>query len=99
MESSQRHISYRPLRTPKAAAFAGILFAILQIATFTLLQVSVPADSFIQHDWLGEQYNKITLALGLMPFAGIAFIWFVGVLRDRMGHLEDQFFSSLFFGS
>ena len=24
-------------------------------------------------------------ALNLLPFAGIAFLWFVGVLRDRMG--------------
>ena len=34
-----------------------------------------------------------------MPFAGIAFLWFVGVVRDRMGRLEDRFFSSVFFGS
>jgi hypothetical protein len=34
-----------------------------------------------------------------VPFAGIAFLWFMGVLRDRLGHLEDQFFSTLFFGS
>jgi len=31
------------------------------------------------------------LALGLMPFAGIASLWFVGVVRDRLGTLEDQF--------
>ena len=41
----------------------------------------------------------ISLALGLLPFAGIAFVWFIGVLRDRLGHLEDQFFSTLFLGS
>jgi hypothetical protein len=43
--------------------------------------------------------GTITLALSLLPFAGIAFLWFMGVVRDRMGHLEDQFFSTLFFGS
>ncbi|HUK40718.1 MAG TPA: hypothetical protein VLX11_06740, partial [Candidatus Acidoferrales bacterium] len=31
--------------------------------------------------------------------AGIAFLWFIGVVRDRLGHLEDQFFSTVFFGS
>ena len=49
--------------------------------------------------WLAEQIGKIYLALSLLPFAGIAFLWFLGVLRDRLGHLEDQFFSTLFFGS
>ena len=34
-----------------------------------------------------------------MPFAGIAFLWFIGVVRDRLGRLEDQFFSTVFFGS
>jgi hypothetical protein len=26
-----------------------------------------------------------------MPIAGIAFMWLIGVLRDRLGKLEDQF--------
>ena len=34
-----------------------------------------------------------------MPFAGIAFLWFIGVVRDRLGRYEDQFFSTVFFGS
>jgi hypothetical protein len=34
-----------------------------------------------------------------MPFAGIAFLWFIGVLRDRLGELEDRFFATAFFGS
>jgi hypothetical protein len=25
------------------------------------------------------------LALNLVPFAGLAFLWFIGVLRDRLG--------------
>ena len=38
-------------------------------------------------------------ALGLVPFAGIAFLWFVGVLRDRVGEAEDRFFATVFLGS
>jgi len=34
-----------------------------------------------------------------MPFAGISFLWFVGVVRDRLGVYEDQFFSTIFYGS
>ena len=41
----------------------------------------------------------MSLALGLLPFAGIAFLWFIGVVRDRLGPLEDQFFATVFFGS
>jgi hypothetical protein len=37
--------------------------------------------------------------LNLLPFAGIAFLWFVGVLRDRIGELEDRFFATVFLGS
>lgn len=99
MSTKPIHISQRPLRTPRAAATAGIVFAILQIISFVLLQVAIPPDSFTSTDWLVNQVSKVSLALGLMPFAGIAFLWFMGVVRDRLGYLEDQFFSTLFFGS
>ena len=46
-----------------------------------------------------ERAGTVSLALSLLPFAGIAFLWFIGVVRDRLGHLEDQFFSTVFFGS
>ena len=35
----------------------------------------------------------------MVPFAGIAFLWFMGVVRAHLGKLEDQFFSSVMFGS
>ena len=35
----------------------------------------------------------------LLPFAGIAFLWFIGVLRDRIGPGEDRFFATVFLGS
>jgi hypothetical protein len=34
-----------------------------------------------------------------VPFAGVAFLWFIGVLRDRLGQREDRFFATVFFGS
>jgi hypothetical protein len=49
--------------------------------------------------WLQANTTTLALALTLMPFAGIAFLWFVGVVRDRLGTLEDQFFATVFFGS
>jgi hypothetical protein len=41
----------------------------------------------------------VALALNLVPFAGAAFLWFVGALRDRLGAREDQFFATVFLGS
>ncbi len=41
----------------------------------------------------------MVLALNLVPFAGIAFLWFIGVVRDRLGTYEDRFFATVFFGS
>jgi hypothetical protein len=49
--------------------------------------------------WLETSSNKVALVLNLVPFAGIAFLWFIGVLRDRLGELEDRFFATVFLGS
>ena len=32
-------------------------------------------------------------------FAGIAFLWFIGVIRDQLGKVEDRLFSTVFLGS
>ena len=49
--------------------------------------------------WLGGNTGLVSLALTLVPFAGIAFLWFMGVVRAHLGRLEDQFFSSVLVGS
>jgi len=65
----------------------------------TLIRLSIPPDPADGGVWLEERAGTVALALSLVPIAGIAFLWFIGVLRDRMGQLEDRFFSSVFFGS
>jgi hypothetical protein len=87
------------LRTPRAAAVAGMLFSLLAVAAFWLFWVSVPADPQDAGSWLSENSKAIALGLNLIPFAGIAFLWFIGVLRDHLGELEDRFFATVFFGS
>jgi hypothetical protein len=99
MANPTTHVSNKRLRTPRAAAIAGILFAVLMITSFVILQISIPPESGDPSDWLDESAALITFALSLLPYAGIAFLWFIGVIRDRIGLLEDQFFSTLFFGS
>jgi hypothetical protein len=89
------------LRTPGAAAVAGIIFSLLLTASLVLLKVSVPADPSTTGRWLGDSGRRsaVSIALGLVPFAGIAFLWFIGVVRDRIGQREDRFFATVFLGS
>jgi len=87
------------LRTPSAAAIAGLLFSLLLLAAFLLLRISVPPDPQEPGSWLHANSDTVGLAMNLVPFAGIAFLWFIGVLRDRLGQLEDRFFATVFFGS
>ena len=87
------------LRTPKAAAIAGMLFSVLLIAVFWLLRTAIPADPQEPGSWLQKSSGSVALAINLMPFAGIAFLWFIGALRGRLGPQEDRFFATVFFGS
>lgn len=93
------YLTQANLRTPKAAAVAGMLFSVLLIIAFWLFRISVPADPQEPGAWLRTSSRTVALALNLVPFSGIAFLWFIGVLRDRLGRAEDQFFATVFFGS
>ena len=64
-----------------------------------LVRLSVPADPLERGAWLSTRLDTVALALNMVPFAGIAFLWFIGVLRDRLGELEDRFFATVFLGS
>ena len=92
-------LTHAQLKTPKAAAIAGIAFSLLLLLILWLLRTSIPADPLEPGAWLATDTRAITVALNLVPFAGVAFLWFIGVLRDRLGQREDRFFASVFFGS
>jgi hypothetical protein len=99
MTTEQSGLTRAQLRTPRAAAVAGILFSVLLLAVFWLMRLSVPADPHEPGGWLRGGVTYVALALNLVPFAGVAFLWFVGALRDRLGAREDQFFATVFLGS
>jgi hypothetical protein len=87
------------LTTPRAAAVAGILFSVLLIISLVLIRISVPADPHAAGAWLSSNGNTVRLALNLLPFSGVAFLWFIGVVRDRLGQYEDRLFATVFLGS
>jgi hypothetical protein len=92
-------VAHAHLKTPRAAAIAGIVFSLLMFAIFWLLRRSIPADPLESGSWLAADTGMIKLALNLVPLAGVAFLWFIGVLRDRLGRHEDRFFATVFLGS
>jgi MFS family permease len=99
--NQQVALTRQALKTPRAAAVAGIIFAVLFTTSLVLIRLAFPEDLRGTNiaTWLQGNTTTISLALTLVPFAGIAFLWFMGVVRDRLGTLEDQFFSTVFFGS
>ena len=89
------------LRAPKAAAIAGIVFSLLLTTALVLVTVSVPSDPAEAGAWITDSTRRdaVIFALSLVPFAGMAFLWFVGVVRDRIGEHEDRLFATVFLGS
>src|SRR5215470_8828411 len=101
MTAHQESITGAGLRTPRAAAAAGIVFSLLLGLVLVLLLLSAPSGTATEGVWLTDTSHRATvaLALNLVPFGGIAFLWFIGVVRDRIGQREDRFFATVFFGS
>lgn len=87
------------MKTPRAAALAGIVFSLLMASSMQLIRVSIPASPLAAAAEAGIHLTTISLALSLLPFAGIAFLWFIGAFRDRLGAHEDRFFATVFLGS
>lgn len=100
MAQSAGSTTPRALTSPRAAALAGVLFALLFGTALVLLRLSIPERLESNVNWLDEgAASRITVGLTLVPFAGIAFLWFLGVIRDRFKESEDQLFSSVVIGS
>ena len=89
----------RRLSTPRAAALAGVLFAVLFGLAIFLIRSALPEGAAPGSQWLDAGSTRLRVASLLIPFAGIAFLWFIGVVRDGFGRYEDKFFASVFLGS
>jgi len=93
----------RAVEAPPAAGVAGLVFAVLFVASVVLLHRQPDSESTadeIRAWYLGENASRVGLVgLYLVPFAGIAFLWFLAVLRHHVSALEDRFFDTVLTGS
>ena len=87
------------LKTPRAAAVAGILFSVFLIAGLLFIPAFGPgrparggglAEDQCQHNCSGAQPDTVRWHRLFMVIA---------VLRDRLGELEDRFFCHCLLGS
>lgn len=91
------------MRSVEAAAVAGIAYSLLTL--FSLVQMArYPSLSLPEAEltaWFDDPEHRAWLIAGLgsASVAAIAFLWFIGVIRRRLGEREDQFFATVFFGS
>ena len=97
--SEKNPLIHEGMRAPRSAAVAGILFCVLLITSQLLVWISIPASLGRPGFDVISHSKTISLGLNLLPFAGIAFLWFIAVVRNRLGTLEDRFFATVFLGS
>jgi hypothetical protein len=92
-------LTARRWRSRRSAAIAGIIFAVLLLTALTMIRIALSEDSLQAFQTDAQRRSLIRLSLHLVPFAGIAFLWFIGVVREQLGEVEDRLFSTVFLGS
>jgi hypothetical protein len=99
MTTATPALTARFWRSRRAAAIAGIIFAVLLLAALTMTRIALAEGSLESLRSDAQRRALIRFSLNLVPFAGIAFLWFIGVIRDQLGKVEDRLFSTVFLGS
>jgi hypothetical protein len=99
MTPTQLSLTRQALKTPRSAAIAGIIFAVIYGASMVLLNVSLSQEPASGLARTVTDPRTVNLALNLIPYAGIAFLWFIGVIRDLLSESEDRLFATVFLGS
>lgn len=89
------------IRQPTSAALAGLVFGAILSVALVLLHSAEPAVGAEATAWSADPAKRdaVNLAVSLVPFAGIAFMWFIAVIRSQLGSSEDRFFETVFLGS
>ena len=92
-QAQEIDLTRKRLKTPRAAAIAGIIFSLWLIASLTIIRLSIPANPNEPGLWLENPDVSFRILMA------IAFLWFIGVIRDLIGEMEDKFFATVFLGS
>ena len=99
MTDGAPHLTAGFWRTRRSAAIAGIVFGVVLLVGMTMLRIALSEGSLQTLQADTQRRTLIRISLGLVPFAGIAFLWFIGVVREQLGAVEDRLFSTVFMGS
>jgi hypothetical protein len=96
-----REAALPALRTPRAAGIAGIIFSVSMFTALGIIRFVALSHGSNPAVGLSSKSSRqaVQIALDLAPFAGIAFLWFLAVIRDHLGQREDKFFATVLFGS
>ncbi|MDH4277052.1 MAG: hypothetical protein OEW83_03090 [Acidimicrobiia bacterium] len=94
---------FQRARTIEAAAIAGVAYSLLTVVA--LIGLSRFPDIDLGQEgltaWYDDDANQgwLIASLSLASIGSIAFLWFVAVIRRRLGDLEDRFFATVFLSS
>jgi hypothetical protein len=65
-----------------------------------MIRVALSEESLQSLEGDASRRRLIRVGLNLVPFAGIAFLWFIGVVASRSAwRFEERLFSTVFLGS
>jgi hypothetical protein len=100
MTSANEERIRQEIRSPRSAALAGIVFSVLMFVVMIVTRgFTAERAGQITGDLLELWTGAARFAIAIIPFIGIALLWFTGVVREHLGEQEDRFFSTIFFGS
>jgi hypothetical protein len=91
----------RSLRTARSVAIAGIVSAVTLTLTLYLFRSAFPFEQVLAgtQQPSAEAISRGRLALSLMPYFGISFIWFMGALNYNLGRADNRLFTTVFVAS
>lgn len=90
----------RSLLTARSVAIAGIIFAVTMTVTLYLFRSAFPLEAELTGSVpTAEDLARGRLALAILPYSGIAFLWFMGALNYGLGHADHRLFTTVFLAS
>lgn len=82
-------------------AIAGIVFAVTMTATLYLFRSAFPVQEALTPTRVPtpDDISRGRLALSLLPYVGISFLWFMGALNYSLGRADNRLFTTVFLAS